>query len=335
MFIPANLLALPAHAADRMIVLVVALGLDALIGDPPALYARIPHPVALIGKAIAVFDRRLNRETRGPRARRVRGVVTLVALSLTAIALGLGLSVLAAGFRLGWLFEALVVAVLVAQRSLYDHVRQVRLALERDGLAGGRQAVSRIVGRDPDRLDSFGVVRAGIESLAENFSDGVVAPVLFYAVAGLPGILLYKTVNTLDSMIGHRSSRYLDFGWASARFDDLLNLIPARLAGLLIVVASAFVSRGRPDRALGIMWRDARKHRSPNAGWPEAAMAGALDLALAGPRRYGELVVDDPWLGDGRARATPADLRRALMVFVVACLIQLLILATLALLKPR
>jgi adenosylcobinamide-phosphate synthase len=159
--------------------------------------------------------------------------------------------------------------------------------------------------------------------------------VLFYAMAGLPGILLYKTVNTLDSMIGHRSSRYLDFGWASARFDDLLNLIPARLAGLLIVVASAFVSRGRPDQALKIMWRDARKHRSPNAGWPEAAMAGALDLALAGPRRYGELVVDDPWLGDGRARATPADLRRALMVFIVACLIQVLILATLALLKPR
>jgi adenosylcobinamide-phosphate synthase len=335
MFILGNLLALPAHAADRMIVLVVALGLDALIGDPPAFYARFPHPVVLIGKAIALFDRRLNRATRGSRARRVRGVVTLIALSLAAIALGLALSALATLFRLGWLFEALIVAVLVAQRSLYDHVRQVRLALEHDGLEGGRKAVSQIVGRDPDRLDSFGVVRAGIESLAENFSDGIVAPVVFYAVAGLPGILLYKTVNTLDSMIGHRSSRYLDFGWASARFDDLLNLIPARLAGLLIVVASAFVSRGRPDRALKIMWRDARKHRSPNAGWPEAAMAGALDLALAGPRRYGELVVDDPWLGDGRARAIPADLRRALMVFIVACLIQVLILATLALLKPR
>ena len=331
----ANLLALPAHAADRMIVLVLALCLDALIGDPPALYAIIPHPVMLIGRAIALFDRRLNRETRGPRARRVRGIVTLVVLGLSAIAIGVALSALAATFPLGWILEMLIVAVMVAQRSLYDHVLRVQLALQREGVAGGREAVSQIVGRDPDVLDGFGVARAGIESLAENFSDGIVAPVFFYAIAGLPGLLLYKTVNTLDSMIGHKSSRYLAFGWASARFDDLLNLIPARLAGLLIALGSTFVSRGRPDRALRIMWRDAGKHRSPNAGWPEAAMAGALDLALSGPRRYGELVVDDPWLGDGRARATPSDMRRALMVFIAACLIQLLILAALALLKGR
>ena len=261
--------------------------------------------------------------------------MTLVVLALAAIALGVALSALAAAFPLGWILETLIVAVLVAQRSLYDHVLRVQLALQREGLAGGRVAVSQIVGRDPDVLDGFGVARAGIESLAENFSDGIVAPVFFYAVAGLPGLLLYKTVNTLDSMIGHKSSRYLDFGWASARFDDLLNLIPARLAGLLIALASTFVSQGRPDRALRIMWRDAGKHRSPNAGWPEAAMAGALDLALSGPRRYGELVVDDPWLGDGRARATPSDMRRALMVFIAACLLQLLILAALALLKGR
>jgi len=331
----ANLLALPAHAADRMIVLVLALCLDALLGDPPALYAIIPHPVMLIGRAIALFDRRLNRETRGPRARRVRGIVTLVVLGLSAIAIGVALSALAATFPLGWILEMLIVAVMVAQRSLYDHVLRVQLALQREGVAGGRAAVSQIVGRDPDVLDGFGVARAGIESLAENFSDGIVAPVFFYAIAGLPGLLLYKTVNTLDSMIGHKSSRYLAFGWASARFDDLLNLIPARLAGLLIALGSTFVSRGRPDRALRIMWRDAGKHRSPNAGWPEAAMAGALDLALSGPRRYGELVVDDPWLGDGRARATPSDMRRALMVFIAACLIQLLILAALALLKGR
>jgi adenosylcobinamide-phosphate synthase len=209
------------------------------------------------------------------------------------------------------------------------------LALQRGGVDAGRIAVSQIVGRDPASLDGFGVARAGIESLAENFSDGVVAPVFFYALAGLPGILLYKTVNTLDSMIGHRSPRYAAFGWASARFDDLLNLIPARFSGLLICLAATFVSRGRPVVALKTMWRDAPKHRSPNAGWPEAAMAGALDLALAGPRRYGELVVDDPWLGDGRARATPADMRRALMVFAVACLVQLLILAALALLRLR
>lgn len=329
------MLALPSHAADRMIVLVLALCLDALIGDPPALYAVLPHPVALIGRAIAVFDRRLNRETRSAGARRARGVITLIVLSLAALGIGLALSLLAAASRRGWILETVVVAILVAQRSLYDHVLQVVLALQRGGVTAGRAAVSRIVGRDPETLDGFGVARAGIESLAENFGDGVVGPIFFYAVAGLPGILLYKTVNTLDSMIGHRSPRYLAFGWASARFDDLLNLIPARLAGLLIALAATFVSRGRPVAALRTMLRDARKHRSPNAGWPEAAMAGALDLALAGPRRYGDLVVDDPWLGDGRARATPADMRRALMVFVVACLIQLLILAALALLKPR
>jgi|SRR5580658_1417265 adenosylcobinamide-phosphate synthase len=331
----ANLLALPAHAADRMIVLVLALCLDALIGDPPAFYAVVPHPVSLIGRAIALFDRRLNRETRGPRTRRARGLLTLVVLGLAAMALGLALSMLAAQFRLGWILEVLVVAVLVAQRSLFLHVRNVMLALQREGLAAGRAAVSRIVGRDPDMLDGFGVARAAIESLAENFSDGVVAPVFFYAAAGLPGILLYKTVNTLDSMIGYRNSRYRDFGWASARCDDLLNLIPARLSGLLIVAASSFVPGGRPDRALRTLWRDAGKHRSPNAGWPEAAMAGALDLALAGPRHYRDIVVDDPWLGAGRARAVPADIRRALMLFAVACLIQLLLLAALALLKPR
>jgi adenosylcobinamide-phosphate synthase len=335
MSIFANLLALPAHATDRMIVLVLALCLDALIGDPERLYAVLPHPVMLIGRAIALFDRRLNRETRGPHTRRVRGVTTLVVLGLTAVALGIALSALAVSFRFGWIVEVLAVAVLVAQRSLYDHVRLVMLALQREGLAAGRSAVSRIVGRDPDSLDVFGVARAGIESLAENFSDGVVAPVFFYAIAGLPGLLLYKTVNTLDSMIGHKNSRYRDCGWASARFDDLLFLIPARLSGMLIVLASAFVSRGRPDRALAAMWRDARKHRSPNAGWPEAAMAGALGLALGGPRRYGELVVNDPWLGTGRARATPADLRRGLMIFIAACLIQLLIVGALALLKPR
>jgi adenosylcobinamide-phosphate synthase len=328
-----NLLALPAHAADRMIVLVLALCLDALIGDPPLLYKLVPHPVVLIGRAISAFDRRLNRESRGPRARRLRGVFTLIVLGAAAIGIGIALSAFAAQFRLGWILEMVIVAVLVAQRSLYEHVEHVLLALQRGGLAAGREAVSRIVGRDPNVLDGFGVARAGIESLAENFSDGIVAPVFFYGVAGLPGLLLYKTVNTLDSMIGHKNSRYLAFGWASARFDDLLNLIPARLSGLLIALAAAFVSRGRPLQALRTMWRDARKHRSPNAGWPEAAMAGALDLALAGPRRYGEVLVDDPWLGDGRARATPADMRRALMVFLVACLIQLLILAALGLLK--
>jgi adenosylcobinamide-phosphate synthase len=335
MWMLGNLLALPARAEDRLVVLILALCLDAIIGDLPVVFRRVPHPVVLIGKAIALFDRRLNRDTRGRGARRARGVVTLVVLVAAAGLIGFGATVLAAAIPQGWLLELVLVAVLVAQRGLYDHVARVMLALQHGGLRAGREAVSHIVGRDPTTLDVHGVARAGIESLAENFSDAVVAPAFFYAIAGLPGLFIYKTVNTLDSMIGHKNARYLAFGWASARFDDLLNLIPARLAGVFIALGSGFVSRGRPDLALRIMWRDARKHRSPNAGWPEAAMAGALDLSLAGPRRYGEIVVTDPWLGDGRARATPADMRRALMVFVVACLIQVLVLGAVALFLER
>jgi len=327
-----SLLLLPAHTVDRLVILVLALGLDWLIGDPPALYRFVPHPVVIIGKAIALFDRRLNRLARSSAARRRRGVFTLLFLVVAAALIGFGLSLLAAHFgRWGGLLELAVVAVMVAQRSLYDHVARVMRALDQHGLAAGRVAVSHIVGRNPASLDSHGVVRAGIESLAENFSDGVVAPVLFYLLAGLPGLLVYKTVNTLDSMIGHKTPRHLAFGWASARFDDLLNLIPARLAGLLVGLAALFVPRGAPLKALTTMFRDAGKHRSPNAGWPEAAMAGALDLALAGPRRYGDITVTDPWMGSGRARATVADMRAALRVFQVACLIQVLALGVAAL----
>jgi adenosylcobinamide-phosphate synthase len=335
MSILVNSLLLPARVGDRLVILILALALDAIIGDPRALYAIVPHPVALIGKAITLFDRRLNRETRTDRARLVRGIVTLLLMILGAGLVGVALSLGAALVPQGWILEMILVAIMVAQRSLFDHVIAVRRALEKNGLEAGRAAVSLIVGRDPGSLDAHAVARAGIESLAENFSDGIVAPVLFYAVAGLPGLIIYKTANTLDSMIGHRSPRYRAFGWASARFDDLLNLVPARLSGLFIALASLFLPRGRPFRALATMLRDARKHRSPNAGWPEAAMAGALDLALAGPRRYGELVVDDPWLGRGRAQATTTDMGRALMLFVVACLIEVLTLAGAALLLAR
>ena len=327
-----SLLLLPGHTVDRLVILVLALGLDWIIGDLPALFRVVPHPVVLVGRAIALFDRRLNREARSSDTRRRRGIFTLVFLVIAAALIGLGLSLLAAHYgRWGGLLEILVVAILVAQRSLYDHVARVMRALDQEGLVAARVAVSHIVGRDPASLDVHGVARAGIESLAENFSDGVVAPVLVYLLAGLPGLLVYKTVNTLDSMIGHKTPRHLAFGWASARFDDLMNLVPARLAGVLVGLSALFVPRGTPLKALGTMLRDAGKHRSPNAGWPEAAMAGALDLALAGPRRYGDIVVTDPWMGSGRARATVADMRAALRVFQVACLIQVLALGVTAL----
>jgi adenosylcobinamide-phosphate synthase len=217
--------------------------------------------------------------------------------------------------------EALFVGILLAQRGLYEHVAAVVLALDWGGLPAGRDAVRHIVGRDPMQLDEHGVARAAIESLAENFSDGVVAPVFWYLLLGLPGLFAYKMANTLDSMIGHQTSRYRAFGWAAARFDDGLNLVPARLSGLLLVAAAMFAGEAAAGRALGAMLRDAKKHHSPNAGWPEAAVAGALGLALAGPRDYADGRVEDPWIGGGTPLARPADIGRALRLYALACLL--------------
>ncbi|HEY2113391.1 MAG TPA: cobalamin biosynthesis protein, partial [Dongiaceae bacterium] len=220
-----------------------------------------------------------------------------------------------------------------AQNSLYRHVAAVARRLREEGLAGGRRAVARIVGRDPESLDEAGVSRAALESLAENFSDGVTAPLFLALLLGLSGILAYKAMNTADSMIGHRTPRHLAFGWASARLDDLLNLIPARLAGL-VLAATAFLLPGMSAaEALRAMARDARRHRSPNAGWPEAAMAGALGLAFAGPRRYGGEIVEDHWMNaGGRRDATAADIRRGLSLYVGACAMQGALVAILAIL---
>ena len=311
-----------ALAPGSLLVLFAALLLDAAIGDVPLVFRHLPHPVVLVGRAIAWFDRRLNREDRSERARRARGIVTVAILTVAAALLGILLERLCRALASGWLVALVVIAVLVAQRSLFEHVRAVAAALGEKGLYAGREAVRHIVGRDPTSLDEHGVARAGIESLAENFSDGVVAPVLWTVLFGLPGLFVYKTINTLDSMIGHLSPRYRSFGWAAARLDDLLNLVPARLSGLLLAAAAALAPQARSGAALRIMLRDAGKHRSPNAGWPEAAIAGALDLALAGPRRYPERIVEDPWIGDGRARATVGDMYRALLIYVSACALQ-------------
>jgi adenosylcobinamide-phosphate synthase len=190
-----------------------------------------------------------------------------------------------------------------------------------EGLDQARAAVAQVVGRDPESLDAPGVARAAVESLAENFSDGVVAPVFWFLVAGLPGLAAYKAVNTLDSMIGHRDARHRAFGKAAARLDDVVNWLPARLAGLIYVAAAALLPGARAGRAWTAMWRDAPKHRSPNAGWQEAALAGALGFALAGPRRYGDEIVEDPWMGDGRRELTAADLGRALRLYLAAGLL--------------
>jgi len=302
-------------------ILFFALVLDAALGDPDWLWRRYPHPAVMMGWLVGRMDQAFNRSDR-ELVRRIAGVLSLAVLIALAAVAAILLDAVLAFIPFGSLIEIAVVAILLAQRSLHDHVRHVYDAFAEGQLPSARRAVALIVGRDPESLDEAGVSRAAIETTAENFSDGVVAPAFWYLVAGLPGILIYKAVNTADSMIGYRTPRHKAFGWASARLDDLLNLIPARLCGLLIV-AAAFLTRADGRQAWAAMMTDARNHRSPNAGWPEAAMAGALGLALAGPRHYASGTVDDFWMNDGgRDKATPEDIKSALRLFIVACVIQ-------------
>lgn len=276
-------------------VLFLALLLDAAMGEPRWLWQRLRHPAVLMGEAVDWCERRLNRG----RARRVRGVAAMALLGLGAVLLGL------LADTLGWLVELLVLAVLLAQRSLIDHVRAVADAL-RLSPGDGRLTVAQIVGRDTDMMDSPAVARAAIESAAENFSDGIVAPVFWFLLAGLPGLLLYKITNTADSMIGYRNERFAEFGWAAARFDDILNLVPARLTAGLIAVL-----HGCSGQWAAIA-TDARQHRSPNAGWPEAAMARALKIALSGPRSYDGAMRDFPYVnGSGKKDIGPAEIDAA------------------------
>jgi adenosylcobinamide-phosphate synthase len=307
---------------DTLFVVVAALALDALIGDPDWVWRRFPHPVVLLGELVNLLDRGLNRESWSAEQRKIAGIVAILVLVAAAAIVGLLLELVLRGVPGGNLLRALIASVLIAQRSLYQHVDQVRSAFAEGGLSAAREAVSMVVGRDPERLDQAGVCRAAIESCAENFSDGVVAPALWLALLGLPGLIAYKAINTADSMIGHRSDRYEAFGWAAARLDDLVNFVPARLAGLLLAIVAP-VTGGSIAAALLVMRRDAPSHRSPNAGWPESATAGALGLALAGPRHYAEGMVDDPFLNaEGRAEATPKDIGRALDLYFAACVLE-------------
>ena len=316
---------------DPLLVLLAALALDAALGEMAFVFGHVPHPVAALGRLVDVLDARLNRPQRPPATRRWRGVLAAALVIALAVAIGSALAALARALPFGWAIEVFCVAVLVAQRSLYAHVAAVLRGLERGGVEGGREAVRHIVGRDPESLDGHGVARAAIESLAENFADGVVAPAFWYLAAGLPGIFAVKAVNTLDSMIGHMTPRHREFGWAAARLDTAMNFLPARIAGALIALAAVVTPLAQPSGAFETMRRDARLHRSVNAGWPEAAMAGALGLALAGPRRYEGRLVEDPWIGDGRSEATRFDIGRALLLYVFACLVHAIALALLRL----
>lgn len=309
------------NLSETLSLALAALMIEAALGYPQGLYARIGHPVTWLGALIAALDRTLNREADSAMRRKAAGVAALlVLLAMTLIASLLLVKLSALLGPLALLPLALLASSLIAQRSLHEHVARVADGLE-TGLPDGRKAVSMIVGRNPESLDEAGVARAAIESLSENFSDGVVAPAFWLGVAGLPGIALYKAVNTADSMIGHKTSRHLAFGWAAARLDDLVNLPASRLTALLLVASAATMPEADAAAAWRAVRRDASRHRSPNAGWPEAAMAGALGLRLAGPRIYGAVRVEDGWMGDGRAEAGAADIRRALALYRRACLL--------------
>jgi len=307
--------------------------IELVFGYPPPLFRLLGHPVVWIGGLIDRLDRALNGATLPQRRLRLNGVLAL--LLIVGLPAGLALSAQLLLSRLlprpaALLLLAAAASTLLASRSLHAHVRAVADGLRDGGLTGGREAVSHIVGRDPASLDQPAIVRAAIESLAENFSDGVVAPLFWCALLGLPGIVAYKAINTADSMIGHLTPRHRWFGWASARLDDLVNLPASRLASLWIVLAAGSTRPTAAARAWRIVRRDARRHRSPNAGWPEAAMAGALGIRLAGPRIYAGLSVEDGWIGDGDRPATPDDLRAALAIYRRACAIQLAVVVTVA-----
>lgn len=298
----------------------LSLAIERVLGYPDWLFRAIGHPVTWFGRLISFLDRRLNRATDSDALRRRRGVLALLVIVLVPAAIAFVLQIaLWQIFPTGMVITAILATSLLSQKSLTEHVEAVADALDTGGLALGRIAVARIVGRDPERLDKPGVARAAIESLAENFSDGIVAPAFWTGVCGLAGGVAYKAANTADSMIGHRTPRHEAFGRAAARFDDFINLPASRLTALLIVLAAFLVSGADPRNAWTAMRRDAKKHRSPNAGWPEAAMAGALGLALAGPRSYGGVVVEDAFMGEGgRREADSVDIRRALRLYQIA-----------------
>jgi adenosylcobinamide-phosphate synthase len=306
-----------------------ALTIEAMVGYPAPVYAVIRHPVTWIGALIARLERGLNRADFSGATRKRAGVLALAVVLAATGGVAWGFTALAPKNLFGFALLAACASSLMAQRSLHDHVAAVARALEAQGLKGGRSAVAMIVGRDVQVLDIAGVSRAAIESLAENFSDGVVAPAFWTAVFGLTGGALYKAANTADSMIGHRSERYENFGWAAARFDDLVNLPASRLAALWLALAAAVSPGADFHGAIGAVRRDAKKHRSPNAGWPEAALAGALGFKLAGPRVYGGEKVDDVFMGDGRAELDAEDIFRALALYRRACAAQMIFLGVL------
>lgn len=299
----------------NLAVLSLALVIDRIVGDPDLLWKRLPHPIVCFGKIIANLDCHLNKGNHLTQF--LAGLVTIIFGLITAVGSGLVLTFLCNQLDiLGFIFESIIGSVFLAQKSLYLHVNNVAIALRLEGLEAARCAVSLIVGRDPNRLDEAGICRAAIESLAENSSDGVIAPAFWLALFGLPGLFAYKMVNTADSMIGHRTTRYQQFGFVAAKLDDLLNYLPARLTALLVVFSSSLaIGLKAAVHSWKVTKRDAKLHRSPNAGFPEAAYAGALNISLSGPRIYGGNITNEPYINQEGRLLLKADIAAALRLY--------------------
>jgi adenosylcobinamide-phosphate synthase len=293
----------------------LALLIELVVGYPEGIAKAIGHPVAWMGRLISFLDTRLNHDDADAETRRKMGAIALFVLLVVVGAIAFALETALLLLPFGILAVGVLCSTLIAQRSLYMHVANVADALEAGNLDRAREAVAQIVGRDTTNLDEAGVARAAIESLSENFSDGVVSPVFWIGLLGLTGGAVYKAVNTADSMLGHRTPRHESFGKPAAQLDDIVNLPGSRLSGLLIVAAASMTAGASAGNAWRVMVSDAGKHASPNAGYPEAAMAGALGLALGGPRSYDGNKTDGAWLGDGRRKVKAADIQDALNLY--------------------
>ena len=307
----------------------LALVVEYFLGYPQALFNVIGHPVLWIGILIAYFDEGLNDPDLQASDQRNHGIFAIVAICIVVGVPALAVAKLLANLTFGWIINIALATTMIAQKSLRDHVSAVARTLPQS-IADARKHVGKIVGRDPNELNESDIAKAALESLAENTADGITAPIFWYAIFGLPGIVIYKAINTADSMIGHKSEKYLHFGRAAAKLDDVVNWPASRLTGLLFAAAAWFKSKTRAKAALTAMWRDASKHQSPNAGWPEAAMAGALDLKFGGPREYDGETVELAYMGDGRAQLNASDIEMGIELYDRALLILLAVAVVLA-----
>ena len=316
-------------------ILLLAILIDAIVGDPDFIYLRLKHPVQLMGLMISYLDKKLNKQYQNSFYQRISGIILIIFLLILTALFGLVLKHIFNLIPHGWILEAFIISSMIAAKSLYQHVKSVQNSLETSTLDEARLEASKIVGRNTKNLDNHGVARSAIESLSENFSDGIIAPIFWTVILGLPGILAYKMLNTADSMIGHKNHKYIYFGWASARLDDIANFIPARISALLFCIVASFSGRAAFIRSFKAVHNDAKKLDSINSGYPEAAMAGALNLILAGPRLYSGEDFEGNWIGDSvkgsTSNATHKEIGKALSLYTKACILSFLLVTVIAL----